>query len=39
MLEQTKNGPRREVPLSAAADAVLARRGSKDAGLVFGSAN
>ena len=30
---------RRQVPLNDAADAVLARRGPKDSGLVFGSSN
>jgi integrase len=41
LLEQTKNGRRREVPLNAAADAVLARRGgSKDStDPVFASRN
>ena len=33
----TKSKRRREVPLNGRADAVLARRGSKDAGLVFGT--
>ena len=33
----TKSGKRREVPLNGRADAVLARRGSKRAGLVFGT--
>jgi integrase len=33
----TKSGRRREVPLNGRADAVLARRGSKSAGLVFGT--
>jgi integrase len=35
LLEVTKSGRRREVPLNAAADAVLARRGPKDGGRVF----
>jgi integrase len=39
LLEATKSGRRRQVPLNEAADAVLARRGPKDEGLVFGSAN
>jgi integrase len=40
LLEETKNGERREVPLSAAADAVLARRWTPEsAGYVFGSSN
>jgi len=33
----TKSKRRREVPLNSRADAVLARRGSKSAGLVFGT--
>jgi integrase len=33
----TKSGQRREVPLNSRADAVLARRGSKYSGLVFGT--
>ena len=37
LLEVTKSGRRRQVPLNEAADAVLARRGPKDEGLVFGS--
>src|SRR5262249_51018036 len=36
LLEQTKSGRRREVPLNARADAVLLRRGKTDEGLVFG---
>ena len=38
LLEMTKSGKRRQVPLNQNADAVLARRGSspKDAGRVFG---
>jgi integrase len=39
LLEVTKSGRRRQVPLNEAADAVLARRGPKDEGLVFGSSN
>ena len=35
LLDVTKSGRRREVPLNGRADAVLARRGSKSAGLVF----
>ena len=35
-LEVTKSGKRREVPLNSEADAVLVRRGPKDAGSVFG---
>jgi len=35
MLDVTKSGKRREVPLNSRADAVLARRGSKSSGLVF----
>ena len=39
-LELTKSGQRREVPLSANADAVLARRWTQDAkGYVFGTRN
>jgi integrase len=38
-LEETKSGKRREVPLNSRADAVLARRGSKSTGLVFGTRN
>lgn len=39
-LEMTKSGKRREVPLSANADAVLARRWSEGAtGYVFGTRN
>jgi integrase len=37
LVDITKNGRRREVPLNSRADAVLARRGSKSTGLVFGS--
>ena len=37
LLDITKNGRRREVPLNGRADAVLARRGSKSSGLVFGT--
>jgi integrase len=37
LLDVTKSGKRREVPLNSEADAVLARRGPRDAGLVFGS--
>ena len=33
----TKSGRRREVPLNGRADAVLARRGPKSTGLVFGT--
>jgi len=36
-LDATKSGKRREVPLNSHADAVLARRGSKSTGLVFGT--
>ena len=39
LLEVTKSGRRRQVPLNDAADAVLARRGPKDDGLVFRSSN
>jgi integrase len=39
LLEITKAKRRRAVPLNSQADAVLARRGPKDAGLVFGSRN
>ena len=40
VLEETKNGEGREVPLNARADAVLARRSSSPSeGLVFGSSN
>jgi integrase len=39
LLEVTKSGRRRQVPLNANADAVLARRGPKEEGLVFGSSN
>jgi integrase len=39
LLDVTKSGRRREVPLNGRADAVLARRGSKAAGLVFDSRN
>jgi integrase len=35
LLEVTKSGRRREVPLNARADAVLARRGPKSSGKVF----
>ena len=37
LLDVTKTGRRREVPLNSRADAVLARRGSKSSGLVFGT--
>jgi integrase len=37
LLDTTKSGKRREVPLNSRADAVLARRGSKSSGLVFGT--
>jgi integrase len=37
LLDVTKSGRRREVPLNGRADAVLARRGSKSSGLVFGT--
>jgi len=37
LLDLTKSGKRREVPLNSRADAVLARRGSKSSGLVFGT--
>ena len=37
LLDATKSGKRREVPLNSHADAVLARRGSKSTGLVFGT--
>lgn len=37
LLDVTKNNKRREVPLNSRADAVLARRGSKSSGLVFGT--
>ena len=37
LLDVTKSGRRREVPLNSRADAVLARRGSKSSGLVFGT--
>jgi len=39
LLDITKSGRRREVPLNSRADAVLARRGSHARGLVFGSKN
>ena len=39
LLDVTKSGKRREVPLNSRADAVLARRGSKSLGLVFGTRN
>jgi integrase len=39
LLEVTKSGRRRQVPLNGAADAVSARRGPTDEGLVFGSTN
>jgi integrase len=40
VLDETKNGESREVPLNARADGVLARRGSASSeGLVFGSSN
>jgi len=37
LLEITKSGRRREVPLNDGADAVLVRRGPKEEGLVFGA--
>jgi len=37
LLDVTKSGRRREVPLNSRADAVLARRGSKSTGAVFGA--
>jgi integrase len=37
LLEITKNGRRREVPLNGPADGVLVRRGPQDGGLVFGA--
>lgn len=37
LLNLTKSSRRREVPLNSRADAVLARRGPKDSGLVFGT--
>jgi integrase len=39
LLEVTKSGRRRQVPLNEAADTVLARRGPKDDGMVFASNN
>ncbi|HXJ81989.1 MAG TPA: site-specific integrase [Candidatus Methylomirabilis sp.] len=39
LLEVTKSGRRREVPLNSAADAVLVRRTPRDGGLVFGTAS
>jgi integrase len=39
LLEVTKSGRRREVPLNSRADAVLARRGSYAHGVVLGSRN
>jgi len=39
LLDVTKSGRRREVPLNSRADAVLARRGSHAHGLVFGRRN
>jgi integrase len=39
LLNVTKTNRRREVPLNSQADAVLARRGPKDAGPVFGTVN
>jgi integrase len=39
LLDVTKSGRRRQVPLNEGADAVLARRGPKDEGLVFSSSN
>jgi integrase len=39
LLEVTKSGRRRQIPLNEAADAVLARRGPKEDGLVFRSNN
>ena len=39
LLDVTKSGKRREVPLNVEADAVLARRGPKETGLVFSSRN
>ena len=37
LLEVTKSGRRREVPLNDAADGVLVRRGPRESGLVFGA--
>jgi integrase len=37
LMEMTKSGRRREVPLNSEADAALMRRGPRDSGLVFGS--
>ena len=37
LLDVTKSGKRREVPLNSRADTVLVRRGSKSSGLVFGT--
>jgi integrase len=39
LLEVTKSGKRREVPLNSHADAVLVRRGPEDSGAVFGAAS
>jgi len=39
LLEATKSGKRREVPLNSVADGVLARRGPNDHGHVFGTAS
>jgi len=39
LLEVTKSGRRREVPLNREADAVLVRREPQDSGLVFGTAS
>jgi integrase len=37
LMEMTKSGRRREVPLNSEADAALVRRGPRDSGLVFGT--
>src|SRR5262245_43891965 len=37
LMEVTKSGRRREVPLNSEADAALVRRGPRDRGLVFGT--
>ncbi len=39
LLELTKSGRRREVPLNSEADAVLVRRGPRASGLVFGTSS
>lgn len=39
LLELTKSGRRREVPLNSEADAVLVRRGPRPTGLVFGTSS